>query len=252
MSGQLGKFPVHSQDQDLSSLAEGYWRRRGFMLAGRYIIIQFMFISMIMGCLVGCGQNSSEKMQSAASPKGDTLAKLASLRALNVEGKQVLPFGILSKGIAKGAALLFVATDCPISNRYAPEVNRIYKRFENEAIPFYLVYTRPDESFEDIKKHLSDYEYRMTALVDQERQLTEYTGAQVTPEAVVFDARGEMIYRGRIDDRFQDFGLSRQESTTHELEEVMALIADGKTQGFHEEIAVGCYIVELFEESGDE
>ncbi len=252
MPGQMRKFPIRLQDQVLSPFGKGTTANSGLMSICWKVISYVFFVTLLNCGLFGCGQNSSGNFRSADEAEVDTIAKLSSLSALNLEGKQVLPFSSLANGINKGAVILFVATDCPISNRYAPEVKRIYERFKDEAIPFYLVYTRPDESFEDIQKHLHDFDYPMTALVDKERQLTEHTGAQVTPEAVVFDAKGKMIYRGRIDDRFEDFGLSRQESTTHELEDVMALIAEGKTQDFHEEIAVGCYIVELFEETGDE
>lgn len=252
MSGQIPKIPADLQCRTLSNSGTGSSCHYRFRCLTIHAIHHLSWLLLLIGGLIGCGQNRSEDTPSVNGTEIETLAKLASLSALNLEGNQVRPFSSLSQGITRGAVVLFVATDCPISNRYAPKVKRIYNRFKDDAIPFYLVYTRPDESFEEIQKHLNDFEYPMTALIDKQRQLTEYTGAQVTPEAVVFDAKGEMIYRGRIDDRFEDFGLSRQESTTHELEDVMALIADGKTQDFHEEIAVGCYIVELFEEAGDE
>ena len=74
----------------------------------------------------------------------------------------------------------------------------------------------------------------------------------MTPESVVFDATGTMVYRGRIDDRFQDFGLSRTEPTVRDLVSVLEDVAQGRDREFSESIAVGCYIVELYEEESNE
>src|SRR5437879_13737162 len=43
---------------------------------------------------------------------------------------------------SKPTVLLFVRTDCPISNRYAPELIRLNKEFSSSAV-FYLVYADP-------------------------------------------------------------------------------------------------------------
>ena len=39
--------------------------------------------------------------------------------------------------------LLFIRTDCPISNRYAPDLERLYERFAPQGVEFRLVYPEP-------------------------------------------------------------------------------------------------------------
>jgi hypothetical protein len=39
--------------------------------------------------------------------------------------------------------LVFVRTDCPISNRYAPELRRLQDRFAPRGMAFWLVYPDP-------------------------------------------------------------------------------------------------------------
>ena len=48
---------------------------------------------------------------------------------------------------------IFVTDDCPISNRYVPEVQRLTKYFQPLGIDFHLVYVKPNISKEEIKKH---------------------------------------------------------------------------------------------------
>lgn len=205
--------------------------------------LALLFSLFLMGCQPsGVDSNPDPKLNTAA----------LSLQALDLEGEIISPMAVLSDPSCKGLVVIFIATDCPISNRYAPEVRRIYEAFHPQGIEFFLVYTRPDESTATIRQHLEDYEYPISGIIDHERQITQFTGAQVTPESVVFDATGTMVYRGRIDDRFQDFGLSRTEPTARDLLAVLEDVAKGKDREFSESIAVGCYIVELYEEESNE
>jgi hypothetical protein len=52
---------------------------------------------------------------------------------------------------SRATVFLFVKTDCPISNRAAPEVNRLYEEFSDQGIAFRLVYVGPDETAEDLR-----------------------------------------------------------------------------------------------------
>ena len=205
--------------------------------------LALLFSFLITGCQPSGESNDSD-------PKIDSAA--LDLQALDMEGEIISPIAILNHPDCKGVVVLFIATDCPISNRYAPEVRRIYEEFHPQGIEFFLVYTRPDESAETIRQHLEDYEYPMPGIIDHQRQITQFTGAKVTPESVVFDATGKMVYRGRIDDRFQDFGLSRTEPAVRDLVSVLDDVAQGRDREFSESIAVGCYIVELYEEEPNE
>jgi hypothetical protein len=64
----------------------------------------------------------------------------------------------------------------------------------------------------------------------------------VTPEVAVFSSQGKMIYHGRIDDRFVEFGRMRPAPTTHELEDAIAAVMAGKAVPNPSAPAVGCAI----------
>ena len=162
------------------------------------------------------------------------------LKLLDLDGNEVDP---LRAGTV--SVFVFTRTDCPISNRYAPEIRRIYDRFEPQGVAFWLVYVDPDESAEVIRRHLADYAYPLPALRDTRHALVSLTGASVTPEAAVFVGPGRMIYRGRIDDWYVDFGKSRTAATRHDLQDILQALLDGDDVEPSTAPAVGCFIADL-------
>jgi hypothetical protein len=75
--------------------------------------------------------------------------------------------------------------------------------------------------------------------------LVKQSRVSITPEAAVFDANHHLIYHGRIDDLYQDFGRSRPAATTHELDDAIRAAIAGKTLPADTAPAVGCYISDL-------
>jgi peroxiredoxin len=164
------------------------------------------------------------------------------LRLPDLDGRQIGP---LRAKDAKAVVFIFIRTDCPISNRYAPELRRLYEKFATSGIKFWLVYPDPDESSQVIRNHIKEYEYRLSALRDTEHKLVKMTGAQVTPEAAVFSPTGRMVYRGRIDDRYVAFGKARPKPTTRDLEQVLEAVLEGKQVASKTTAAIGCFIPDL-------
>ena len=160
------------------------------------------------------------------------------LRLPDLSGKSVEP---LRAGPAKAVVFLFLRTDCPISNRYAPELRRLYEKFAAGDVTFWLVYADADESAAVIRRHLREYGYRAGVLRDPRHELVKLTGVRVTPEAAVF-ASGRMVYRGRIDDRFVAFGKARPAPTSHDLEEALDAILKGRAVAQPTTTAIGCFI----------
>jgi len=72
-----------------------------------------------------------------------------------------------SAWIEKGAVvLLFVRSDCPISNRYAPELQRLYQQYSPQGIDFRLVYPEPGLTPAAMGTHLREYGYTIPAVLD--------------------------------------------------------------------------------------
>jgi len=164
------------------------------------------------------------------------------LRLPDLDGRQIEP---LRANDAKAIVFIFIRTDCPVSNRYAPEVRRLHDKFAKSGVRFWLVYPDPGETSVIIRNHMKEYEYRLSALRDPEHKLVKITGAQVTPEAAVFLPGGRMVYRGRIDDRYVALGKARPAPKTRDLEQVLEAILEGKQVTNKTTAAIGCFIPDL-------
>lgn len=140
--------------------------------------------------------------------------------------------------------LIFVRTDCPISNRYAPELIRLHKEFSAHAV-FYLVYADPANTAAVIQRHMSEYGYTFSALRDPGHDLVKRAKARVTPEAALFSAGGQLLYHGRIDNRYVDFGKAMPQPTRRDLEEALRLAVAGKPVQVASTTAIGCFLADL-------
>jgi hypothetical protein len=132
-----------------------------------------------------------------------------------------------------------------VSNRYAPEIQRLYKEFSPKGIRFTLVYPNPGDDTAVIAKHLLEYGLPSVAERDPNHLLVKKARATVTPEAVVFDAEGRLVYGGRIDDRFVELGRERPAATRHDLRNALNAVLDGKTVRPAQTQAVGCFIADM-------
>ncbi len=142
--------------------------------------------------------------------------------------------------------LLFVATDCPISNRYAPEIRQIVSEFESRGVDFWLVYPNRDDTAELVREHVEAFDYSVAVVRDERHTLVRLAGASITPEAAVFEPGDRLVYRGRIDDRFVAFGKTRPAPTRRDLREVLQGLVDGNSPAkLVTRRAVGCFIQDL-------
>src|SRR5438552_9896181 len=141
---------------------------------------------------------------------------------------------------------LFTSTDCPISNRYAPEVRRLASRFGPEGVVFRLIYPNPSDGADSIREHMASFAYTGTAHAfrDPDQAFVRLTGVTVTPEAVVYSG-GRIVYRGRIDDRYVDLGRERPAPTVHDLADSLTAVLAGKPVPHPVTQAVGCFIADF-------
>src|SRR5262245_57800524 len=93
-----------------------------------------------------------------------------------------------------GAAnvLFFVATDCPVSNSYEPEIQLICDAYRPSGVTCALVYEDPAVTAADVRKHLDEHRYHdVPAVIDADASLAVKVNATITPEAVVVDRQGD-------------------------------------------------------------
>jgi hypothetical protein len=178
---------------------------------------------------------------SAVSAAGDPLQ----FRGLNGEALALFaPQG-------KASAMFFIASDCPISNWYAPTIQQVCREYASRGVDCTLMYEdvdlgkTPAALDASVRTHLREYRYdSMSAAVDRTRVVAKRAKATITPQVVVVDRAGAIRYRGRIDNAYADFGKPRQHVTSHDLRVSLDAVLAGRPVPAPETEALGCYITD--------
>ncbi len=157
----------------------------------------------------------------------------------DVNGKK---YGLANQK-TRATVLLFVARDCPISNTYAPEVNRIANQYAKDA-RFFLVYADQKISVAQARTHAKAFGYKMPLILDIKHQLVRAVGASVTPQVAVLNSDGKRVYLGRINNLYIGFGKKRARITQNDLRDSLEAILAGKPIPNATTTAIGCFIPE--------
>jgi hypothetical protein len=163
--------------------------------------------------------------------------------AIDVNGHPVTD---LAAPGAQAVVLFFAASDCPISNRYIPEIQRIQKQFAPLGVHVWFVYPNPGDDAKAVRAH--DIEFAITAstALDTRQTLARMAQVTITPEAAVFVPQGtslHQVYRGRIDDRYLSLGIARPQATHHDLEEAIRAVLAHEPVPQPAGPPIGCSIV---------
>jgi peroxiredoxin len=150
---------------------------------------------------------------------------------------------------ARAVALFFIATECPISNRYAPEINRLVAAYAAQGVVFYGVHSDPEIGAPTVSQHARDYGFDFPVLLDPAQTLASRTGVILTPTAVILSPAGELLYRGRIDNRYLDFGKYRDAGVKPDLRLALDDVVAGKPVAEPITKPIGCALPPPAEQS---
>lgn len=165
------------------------------------------------------------------------------LRVVDLDGRALDPLG--GDPDIRATVFLFTTTDCPIANRYAPDLRRLFETYAPRGVRFWLVYANPAEPSDTIRAHVARFGYPMPPVRDPRHELIRRLGITVTPESVVVDSEGRTVYRGRIDDRYVDFGVERPAATRKDLQRALDAVLSGAAVESPTTRAVGCIVADF-------
>ncbi|GIX07775.1 MAG: hypothetical protein KatS3mg115_2178 [Candidatus Poribacteria bacterium] len=171
---------------------------------------------------------------------------------------------------AKAVVLMFIATQCPVSNAYNERMVEIYKAFKDKGIQFVGINSNRQEPFEEVREHAQEHGFEFPVLKDVDNKIADVLDARVTPEIYVLEvvrptseqahAHAEMgshthqdvpaamhegngapkfklIYHGWIDDN-----QNPAKVTEHTLQDVLTAFLAGEPLPKTETKAFGCTI----------
>ena len=142
----------------------------------------------------------------------------------------------------RASVFVFVAPDCPLSQNHTLTLNELAGQFAADAVNFYGVVAGEWYSRDETAEFVSTYRVAFPVLLDRDYRLTDFFGANVTPEVFVIDSAGRQRYQGAIDDWVGALAQHRPITTVHYLEDALTSIVNGETVAVESARALGCFI----------
>jgi peroxiredoxin len=96
--------------------------------------------------------------------------------------------------------VMFIATQCPVSNAYNDRMKAVYNEYAPKGVKFVVINSNSTESADDVRLHAATHNFPFAVYKDVENVVADRFGVQVTPETFVIGKSGTILYHGSIDD----------------------------------------------------
>jgi peroxiredoxin len=184
-------------------------------------------------------RSSAKPLQSAplpqAAPAKVKISKAVAPFSLpNYNGKTV---SVGNWSTHKATVIMFVATQCPVSNAYNTRMANISKTYAARGVRFVGVNSNKQEAVAQIARHAKQHGFAFPVLKDVRNKIADRFDAQVTPEVFVVDSKGVLRYHGRIDD-----SRNAKNVKSRDLQAALNAILANKPMATKETAAFGCGI----------
>ena len=170
----------------------------------------------------------------AAGIAGNSPDKYENFTLKDYNGKE---FSLSDFKDSKAIVILFIATECPISNDYNPRMAELYTEYRDKNIAFVGINSNKQESVGDIRTHAKKNDLNFVILKDEKNVIADRFKASFTPEIYVLSPDLDLLYHGRIDD-----SRNAEKIKTSDLKNALDEILDGKPVSVTKTKAFGCTI----------
>ncbi len=142
---------------------------------------------------------------------------------------------------AKVVVVVFMGTECPISNAYGAILSALSREYAGKGVVFVGVNSNRQDDAAAVAKHAKEHSLSFIVLKDDGCSLADRFAAKRTPEAFVLDGTRTVRYRGRIDDQF-DKGIQRPAAGERDLVAALNAVLSGRQVSRSSTEPVGCFI----------
>lgn len=146
---------------------------------------------------------------------------------------------------ADRTALVIVVTcnHCPYARAYWKRLIKLYNQFEEDNLGILAINPNdaeayPADSFEAMKELQKQLKLPFPYLLDEDQKVAKKLKANRTPEVFVYNSKRKLVYKGAIDDNWENENMV----TRVFLEDAIEYTLDGMEPDYSEIPAVGCSI----------
>ncbi len=151
------------------------------------------------------------------------------------------PYSLYGFAGKKGVVLIFMGTECPVGNVYAPRMVVLNHEYRAKGIVFLGINSNAGDTEAEVAEHAKQYELDFPVLKDRDNVVADMALADRTPEVLVLDGAARIRYRGAIDDQYS-YGARRPEPKNHYLRDALDAILEGREVETRATEVIGCRI----------
>lgn len=140
-------------------------------------------------------------------------------------------------GKSKATVIMFVATQCPVSNAYNVRVKKLAKDYSAKGVKFVGINSNKQENNAEIAEHSRENGFTFAVLKDKGNVVADKFDAKVTPEIYLVNAKGALVYHGQIDNSQNESKIK-----TRPLASAIDAVLAGEPVKQSEVAAFGCSI----------
>jgi thiol-disulfide isomerase/thioredoxin len=142
------------------------------------------------------------------------------------------------------SVFVLLSPECPLCKNYSTVLNKINGQFSGDLSVYGIV---PGKAYsaKEISKFIKDYKINFPVYVDSKKELTTYIEGTVTPEVILMNQQGEVIYRGAIDDWVSDLGKKKLIVSNEYLKTAIKQYLQNQTVSIKTVEPIGCLINEF-------
>src|SRR5260221_3764871 len=105
----------------------------------------------------------------------------------------------------KGMLAMFICRHCPFVKHVQDELAKLGRDYAKSGVGMVAISandesTHPDDSPENLAAMATELGFSFPYLFDQSQDVARAYDAQCTPDFFLFDAKGQLVYRGQLDD----------------------------------------------------
>lgn len=162
---------------------------------------------------------------------------ISRISLINTAGKkeQLSPTGLI--------VVVLLSPDCPLCRNYMSTLNQLQKK--TPSIHYYGIIPGGMYSTTLIAKFQQDYQATFKLLIDQKKKLTHSLKGTTTPESLLIDEMGRIVYRGLIDNWAVSLGQQRRVITENYLEQAITQTLNHQPVTLSRTKPVGCLVNDL-------
>lgn len=193
-----------------------------------------------LAVLVGFSVAAGAADKKAAGPEELALGKAAP--AFDLPGTDGTTHAFKDVAGPKGTLVVFTCNHCPFAKAYQTRLIALTEKYGPLGVGVAAISSNdatayPDDAFPKMKERAAEMKYNFPYLYDESQSVALLYGPKVTPHCFLFDARGVLVYRGRIDDSAKE-----AEVTKRELTDALDALVGGKPIAAAQTTAFGCGI----------